>query len=89
MAMWSEVNQARERMNFNPNLVEKALTLVLDVKGNRCFHEGGHNAIIEVVVRGQKEKIEQSLDNTIMITLQTLQMTLKVTFQSCETNYIS
>ena len=72
MAMWSKVNQARERMSFNPNLVEKALTLVLDVKGNRCYHEGGHNAIIEVVVGGQTEKIELSLDNTIMITLQTL-----------------
>ena len=56
MAMWSKVNQARERMSFNPNLVEKALTLVLDVKGNSCYHEGGHNAITEVVGEGKWKK---------------------------------
>ena len=54
--MWSKVNQARERMSFNPNLVEKALTLVLDVKGNRCYHEGGHNAITEVAGEGKWKK---------------------------------
>ena len=56
MAMWSKVNQARERMSFNPNLVEKALTLVLDVKGNRCYHEGGHNALTEVAGEGKWKK---------------------------------
>ena len=42
------MHQARERINIYPSLVERAVSLLLEMKGGKFWHEGGHSANTEM-----------------------------------------